>query len=134
MRLRSILVLAALALVFLSPMRSGEVLAHHSRAAYGSEDRTLQGTVVEYRWRNPHVMVFWEINDDSGQVVRWQGEMAAITSQLRDGMTKDSLQPGDEITITVRPNKAGTPESVIREIVKTDGTVVYSASEATLRR
>ena len=134
MRLRSVWRLDALAFVFLWLAQSSEVSAHHSRAAYGNEDLTMEGTVIEYRWRNPHVMVFWEVTETNGTVVRWQGEMAAITSMMRDGMTKDSLESGDELTFTVRPNKSGTPEAVIREMIKTDGTIVYSASEAALRR
>ena len=122
-------------LVFaLIAMRGGVVLAHHSRAEYGNQDKKMEGTVVEYRWRNPHVIVFWDVKDDSGKVVHWTGEMAAITSMMRDGMTKDSLKTGDKISITVRPSKAGTPDSVIREILKSDGAIVYSASDAALVR
>ena len=128
-----ILTFAVLVLTFVA-MRSGILVAHHSRAEYGNQDKKMQGTVVEYRWRNPHVIVFWDVTDESGKVVHWTGEMAAITSMMRDGMTKDSLKTGDKIALTVRPSKAGTPDSVIREILKSDGTVVYSASDAALAR
>src|SRR5206468_6314524 len=53
---------------------------------------------VEYKWRNPHVYVVWAVTDQSGKTTQWVGEMASLTSMIADGMTKDSLKMGDEIT------------------------------------
>ena len=99
-------------------------LAHHSAAEYGDKLTTMNGTVVEYRWRNPHVTVLWDAKDDSGKVIRWRGELASVSSVMGHGLTKNSLKPGDEIRITVFPSKLGTPESVIVNILRPDGTVV----------
>ena len=116
--------IAALGLVAVFAMPAGIALAHHSAAEYGDKLTTLNGTVVEYRWRNPHVTVLWDARDDSGKVVRWRGELASVSSLMGHGLTKNSLKPGDEIRITVFPSKLETPESVIVNILRPDGTVV----------
>src|SRR5260370_17303303 len=101
-------------LVFtLIAMRGGVLLAHHSNAEYGNKLTTMNGTVVEYRWRNPHVTVVWESKDPSGKVVRWRGELASIASAMGHCLTKTSLKAGDDIRITVFPSKLETTETAI---------------------
>ncbi len=129
MTLRRAFLLAVLALVAVLPMLSGVVLAHHSRAHYGNEEQTTKGVVLEYKWRNPHVFVVWAVKDQSGKTTQWIGEMASLTSMIADGMTKDSLKMGDEITVVAFPSKnPGSAEALIKKITKADGTVVIDNS------
>jgi hypothetical protein len=108
---------------------SGVASAHHSRAHYGNEDVMTTGIVLEYRWRNPHVFVVWEVKDHTGKVTSWLGEMASVTSMIADGMTKDSLKPGEQITVVAFPSKKpGSTEALIKKITKADGTVVVDNS------
>ncbi len=127
MRSKQIFAMAALALVavFVVPI---VVSAHHSNAEYTNTLTKMNGTVVEYRWRNPHVTVVWDAKDASGKVVRWRGELASITTVMGSGLTKNSMKPGDEIRISVYPSKLGTPESVIQYIEKPDGSVLLGWS------
>jgi hypothetical protein len=128
MRLRRAFAVAVFTLVVVVPL-SGVVFAHHSRAHYGNEESTTKGTVVEYKWRNPHVYVVWEVKDQSGKALQWVGEMASLTSMIADGMTKDSLKVGDEITVVAFPSKnPGSTEALIKKITKADGTVVVDNS------
>jgi len=121
----------ALAAVVIFPIMSGVLLAHHSRAHYGNEETTTKGTVVEYKWRNPHVFVVWEVKDASGKATQWVGEMASVTSMIADGMTKDSLKPGEQINVIAFPSKnPGSTEALIKKITKADGTVVVDNSRA----
>src|SRR5262245_2051193 len=119
-----LLAITALGVVAVFAVPAVAVLAHHSAANYGDKLTTMNGTVVEYRWRNPHVTVVWDAKDDSGNAVRWRGELASVSSLMGHGLTKNSLKHGDEIRITVFPSKLGTPESVIVNILRPDGTVV----------
>jgi hypothetical protein len=119
-----LLAIIALVLIAVLAMPAVVALAHHSAANYGDKLTTMSGTVVEYRWRNPHVTVLWDAKDDTGKVTRWRGELASVSSLMGHGLTKNSLKPGDEIRITVFPSKVGTPESVIVNILRPDGTVV----------
>ena len=130
MRSRRAFAVAVLALVVVLPMWSGIVFAHHSRAHYGTEESTTRGTVLEYKWRNPHVFVVWAVKDQSGKTTQWVGEMASLTSMIADGMTKDSLKIGDEIVVVAFPSKnPGSTEALIRKITKADGTVVVDNSQ-----
>src|SRR5437667_3497033 len=110
-------------------MTSLRVLGHHSGAQYGTEESTTKGIVVEYKWRNPHVYVVCAVKDQDGKTTQWVGEMASLTSMIADGMTKDSLKIGDEITVIAFPTKiAGSAEALIKKITKADGTVVVDNS------
>jgi len=82
----------------------GLVSAHHSTAGYDNKTTTpVKGTVVEYRWRNPHVTLIWDAKDDSGKVVRWTGEMLSPITNTGLGLSRDSFKVGDEVTVTIHP-------------------------------
>ena len=129
MKLQRSVVASLLTLMVLLPMSSQVGFAHHSRAHYGTEESTTKGVVVEYKWRNPHVYVVWAVKDETGKATQWVGEMASLTSMIADGMRKDSLKMGDEITVIAFPSKnAGSSEALIKKITKADGTVVVDNS------
>lgn len=123
--MQRMLTIAALGSVMLLPTFNRPALAHHGTALWSPNELELKGTIVEYSWRNPHVLVTWSVKDDSGKVVNWTGELASPESLMADGgMTKDTLKPGDEVIIYVRPAKTGVPNSVIDQIKRADGTMV----------
>ena len=129
MKFRRSVVASLLMLIVLLAISSQFSFAHHSRAHYGTEESTTKGVVVEYKWRNPHVYIVWAVKDESGKVTQWVGEMASLTSMIADGMTKDSLKMGDEITVVSFPSKnPGSTEALIKKITKADGTVVVDNS------
>ena len=103
--------------------------AHHSMAGYDDTKKiTLTGAVSEYRWRNPHVWVLWDVKDENGKTIQWAGELPAINTDLALGMTKNSLKVGDEIAVTINPSRLGTADGRVWKIVKNDGTVVMDLS------
>ena len=103
--------------------------AHHSMAGYDDTKKiTLSGVVSEYRWRNPHAWVVWDVKDESGKVTQWSGELPAINTDQALGMTKNSLKNGDEISVTINPSRLGTPDGRVWKIMKKDGTVVVDIS------
>ena len=108
---------------------SSPALAHHGAATWSTTETTLKGTVVEYLWRNPHVLLVWETKDESDKVVRWTGEVASTESMMADdGWTKTTFKPGDELVLTIRPAKSGSPQSVIDQIKRADGTMAMRFS------
>ena len=113
-----------LSLAGLSLALSQPAVAHHSTTYYSLEPKVIRGTVVEFRWRNPHAIVIWDAKDDAGKAVRWAGELSSVTTLMGDGLKKDSLKVGDEIIFMVRPSKAGTPAAVIQSMKRPDGTFV----------
>jgi hypothetical protein len=109
----------------------GVLAAHHSQPGFDPNDppKEMKGVVAEYRWRNPHILFFWDVKDENGKVVRWVGEFASIASALARGMTKDTFKVGEEVTVTAVQAKAGTPVGMIRKVVKADGTVIGGAAD-----
>jgi hypothetical protein len=93
----------------------GPLLAHHGTSNYATaaEGVPLSGTVTEFVWSNPHVYVLFDVKDDKGNVVHWAGEMNSPAVLKAAGWSKNTLKAGDQINLTVRPNKAGTPVGLV---------------------
>ncbi|MBI3048512.1 MAG: hypothetical protein HYY76_09415 [Acidobacteria bacterium] len=106
--------------------------AHHSRAGYdNTPDKlvTQNGVVSNVLWRNPHVFVIWDVKDSNGSVAKWTGEFSSPTTMISEGMSRDTFKPGDPITVTFMPAKAGTPYGLVIKIVRPGGKVVVDLSQ-----
>jgi hypothetical protein len=88
--------------------------AHHGTGTYDStKSVTLSGTVTEFAFTNPHAALYFDVKDAQGKIVNWAIEMNSPGVLSRAGWTKRTFKAGDQITITVRPAKAGTPVGLI---------------------
>jgi hypothetical protein len=126
---RAMIFVMALVVLVLWSMAPSPVLAHHGNAAWTTTEVTLKGTVVEFVWRNPHVLLVWTTKDDAGKEVQWTGEVGSPESMMADdGWTKQTFKPGDNLILIVRPAKSGVPNAVIDQIKRADGTVVMRYS------
>lgn len=122
MRRRWLAFLALGALGVGSSIASRPLLAHHGGAAYDTERRlTLKGTVTSWFWANPHCVLQLDVRDDTGQVVHWGIESENPSALIKLGWSKQSLQPGDQISITVVPVKNAKPIGRIWEAVLANG-------------
>ena len=89
-------------------------VAHHGTGTYDStKSVTLSGVVTEFAFVNPHAALYFDVKDTSGKVVNWAIEMNSPGVLRGAGRTKATFKAGDQITITVRPAKAGTPVGLI---------------------
>jgi len=103
----------------------GGASAHHSTAIYDSENPIeLSGTVVEWQFVNPHCIIVLEVEDESGGSTVWSVEGSNTAGLFRRGWTPETLQPGDRITVTVRPLRSGAPGGNYRDVRWADGTPV----------
>ena len=116
MRSRSLALIAVSAGLFVA---KSSVFAHHGSAAYEeSRTVTLTGTVTEFRFVNPHVIVVWEVQNEAGNIETWSGERGGPNSMARRaGWNRSTLKPGDQVTITGRPARNGTNIMAISEII-----------------
>jgi hypothetical protein len=85
--------------------------AHHGDAGRYDENLvTLNGSVVELQMINPHSIIVLDVPDASGKVTRWQAEMGGPNALARGfGWTRNTLKPGDKITLIGRRVKSGAP-------------------------
>jgi len=91
------------------------VTAHHGTSNYTgvTETITLEGTVTEFAWSNPHVFVLFDVKDEKGNTAHWAGEMNSPGVLKAAGWSKTTLKAGDQIKVTVRPNRFGTPVGLL---------------------
>jgi hypothetical protein len=126
MRIQRFTAIVALALVVGSLVVTIPVSAHHSRAGvYEPNEKmiTMKGVVTEWRWRNPHVFLVWNVKDKDGKNVEWVGELSSITSMQSEGMSRASFKGGEEIEVTVAPARSGAPQGQLLKVVMADGKV-----------
>ena len=98
------LLLAGIAVAFAAP-----AFAHHSFAMFDAEKTvTMQGTVKEFEWTNPHSWIRMMVADQSGKQAQWALEMGSPQQNAQRGWTATSLKPGDKVTVTFHPLKDGS--------------------------
>jgi hypothetical protein len=86
------------------------LLAHHGAAGYDMDKQlVMKATVTEWLWANPHCFLRYDTKDDKGVVAHWAAEVSNPVDMTRRGWAKHSLNPGDQVTVTVRPAKNGEP-------------------------
>ena len=86
---------------------SGRAYAHHSFAATYFEDKTqkVEGNLVQFLYRNPHSFVHVEAPDEKGTIQRWAVEWGAGGQLGRQGVTRETLKPGDHVVIMGNPGR-----------------------------
>jgi hypothetical protein len=95
--------------------------AHHGGAAYDSKTVTLKATVTDFKYVNPHAQIYFDVTDDQGNVVHWNCETIDPGMLSRQGWTRNTIKPGDQVTIIGRPAKGGTKVMVLQKLVMPDG-------------
>jgi hypothetical protein len=85
----------------------GRAFAHHSFAATYFEDKTqkIEGNLVQFLYRNPHSFVHVEAPDEKGVMQRWAIEWGAGGQLGRQGVTRETLKPGDHVIIVGNPGR-----------------------------
>lgn len=83
------------------------VMAHHSfQATYDTEATvTIKGRLVQVMFRNPHSFIHVMAPDQNGAMQRWGVEWGGATLLQRQGITRETLKPGDELVITGQPGR-----------------------------
>lgn len=123
--MRTRLLGGAVVLAALLTMSGGVAIAHHgSRVSYDMTRMvTVEGTVTEFDYSNPHCYFFFDVKDDKGNVTHWAAETDPPSMMAHYGWNKNFLKPGDKVTVTVWPSKVGSPRGFLAKLVKADGTV-----------
>jgi Family of unknown function (DUF6152) len=100
------------------------VLAHHSFARFDADRQvTLQGTVQEFQWTNPHAWVILTV-DRKGRAEQWAIEMNGPNGLARQGWRPKTLTPGMPVRLTIHPLRDGTNGGQFVEITLPDGTIM----------
>ena len=90
-------------------LMASSALAHHSFAMFDqSKIVTVEGTVKDFRWTNPHVFIQVMVKNESGGEDEWSIEMTSPEHLVRTGWKPGTLKPGDKVTLNIHPMHDGT--------------------------
>lgn len=114
---------------FLISLAGTAAFAHHSFAVYFDPSRevTITGKVTAFRFTNPHGTVVLEVTDPQGRVTEWRAETNAPVVLRRRGWSRDSITPGETVTIEGWPSRDGKRYIRLRRAIHADGRLVGTA-------
>jgi hypothetical protein len=106
------------------------LLAHHSFAAEfdGSKAMRLTGALSKIEWTNPHTYFYLDVNDASGNIVKWTCEAGSPGALSRRGFKKSDLKLGDTIVVDGYLAKDGSHLIDARRVTLPDGRILSGAS------
>jgi hypothetical protein len=103
-------------------LASTSAFAHHSSAGI---DRTksveLVGTIRQFSWTNPHSWMEVDVPDGKGGILTWKVEMTSPAYLVRAGWKSTTVKTGDEVKVTVRPLRDGSPGGLFVSVLRADG-------------
>jgi hypothetical protein len=119
-------VLPAVLLLGAGLVMTGLATAHHSFAVFFDPDKTVTvtGTVTEFQFRNPHGEITLDVKADKGRSEVWQIETNSPGVLRRRGWSKDSLKPGETVTIQGWASRDGKRYLRLLKATRADGTVI----------
>jgi hypothetical protein len=108
----------------------GALFAHHGAAAFANTVVVMKdATVTKYLWANPHTLVMFDVKDDKGNVAHWAVETGNPSAVALLGWNRNSLQPGDVITVYLYPAKSGSPLGRLNKLVLADGKTLKDTQQ-----
>ena len=114
MRTKCMAFVAALGLL----LSAAPARAHHAFAAEYDVKKPvmLTGTVTKVDWRNPHAWFYVDVKDDSGKVTNWGFELPSPNGLMRAGWTRNSMKPGNVITVEGSRSKDGSANANVKTV------------------
>ena len=100
--------------------------AHHSAAMFDmTKNVTLNGTIKEFFWRNPHAGIEMVAMDtSSGKMEEWAIECSTPNILIRKGWALHSLNPGDKVSLVMHPMKDGGKAGLVMTVTTPAGAVL----------
>jgi Family of unknown function (DUF6152) len=113
------------ALVTTALALSVPALAHHSGAMFdASKTVTINGTVREFNWTNPHSSFKVEVSGSDGKAVIWAIEMNSPQNLIPLGWKRNTIKAGDKVSVVIHPLRDGQPGGQYMSITLADGRVM----------
>ena len=104
--------------------------AHHSAAGVDrTKSVTVEGTVKQFKWGNPHSWLEVEVPNAKGATDIWNFEMNPPAYLVRSGWKSTSVKIGDKVKVTGRPFMTGDPGGIFVSVTLGDGTVLGAGAQ-----
>ena len=110
--------------------------AHHSAVVFDESTTILKtGTVSEFIFRNPHLIISLDLPGEDGETETWNIEGQGIAGMQAMGFDRNSIEVGDEITVKIYPLRSGQPGGLVEGLIGADGRAYnMDAPDASPRR
>jgi len=100
--------------------------AHHSPAAYDMAAQvTIEGTVANFEWANPHAYV--SLQETTGEKRIWQIELLSPSSLKRYGWTATTIASGDRIKVLAHPGRDPARNVAFLQTLERSSTLLLDA-------
>ena len=119
-------------LIFLTFLAMG-AQAHHSTTHFSEEFTEMEGTLVELRWRNPHVYFLLEVEEEDGSSRVWEMEAGTIYMIGRAGVTRDMFTEGDRIRVAGNMSTVYDDKFWLTNVLLADGREVLVVARGEAR-
>jgi hypothetical protein len=108
------------------------VIAHHAFSAEFDRGKpvSVKGTVLKVEWTNPHARLYVDVKDEKGQVTNWDFELSSPNGLMRRGWTRNSLKPGEVVTVTGFGAKNAPHVGNATAVVLSNGRKMFAGSSA----
>ena len=129
-RTKLLVVTASLGLVLIA---ASSAVAHHAFNAEFDANKPVKfkGTITKMQWVNPHAWIYVSVKKADGTIEEWMVETGTPNTLLRRGFTKQSLQPGTEITVDGYQSKDGSLRANGRDLTLPNGQTLFLGSSGT---
>jgi hypothetical protein len=118
---------SGIVLLLLSPL----AFSHHSYTRFDmAKTLTLEGTVKEFQWTNPHVWIQLMVKDPvTGQEVEWSIESDSPNMLTKRGWSRKAIQPGDKAVAVVHPPKKAADNTGALDSLTINGQLIGGSSK-----
>ena len=117
-------------LVFCAAVLSFPVTAHHSDAIYDFDAIVAgEGVVTQYTFRNPHVLIGVDLENEAGEVSEWLIETGATPIMRRSGWSEDLISVGDTITVRLHPERSGRLHGILNTVELANGEIFFQVED-----
>ena len=117
---------AALATALIAALTvTGPASAHHSFSMFDLvKEATLVGTIKEFQWTNPHSWIELDVANTKGAAEQWGIEGMSPNFLARRGWSRDTLKPGDKVSVVIHPLKDGSHGGSFVRVILPNGAIM----------
>jgi len=109
-------------LIPITMLLAAPVQGHHSFAAtyFVDQEISIDGTLTQFMFRNPHSFVKVSAKDKNGQEQIWSIEWGGGAQLTQQHVTRDTLKAGDHVVVTGNPGRDADEHRIrLHKIVRT---------------
>ena len=109
---------------------ANSAIAHHAAAGIDrSKTVTVEGTVKQFKWGNPHCWLDLEVPSAKGPAALWTLEMTSPAYLVRAGWKATTLKANDKVKVVARPFKNGDPGGIFVSVMLPDGRTLTEQAQ-----